>query len=192
MKLYFIRHGRTDANEQGRYAGSWDVELTEGGREELFRLKESGIYPSPCGKRLATSGMKRAEQTFGIIYGDVPHERIGAFREMRFGDFEGKTYYDLENDEDFRSWLDDETGEVFCRNGECRKLFMEQRIIPAVYALVADGRDTVTVCHGGTISAVMSGLFGYEGKSYLDYIPKSGRGYEITFDGGKAVSFTEI
>ena len=65
---------------------------------------------------------------------------------------------------------------------------LHQSVAPAD----ADGRDTVTVCHGGTISAVMSGLFGYEGKSYLDYIPKSGRGYEITFDGGKAVSFTEI
>lgn len=48
-----------------------------------------------------TSGMTRTEQTFAALYGDRPHGTLPGMQEMRFGEFEGKTYADLKDDPAF-------------------------------------------------------------------------------------------
>ena len=44
-KIYFIRHGLTEGNEEGRYIGSTDLPLSREGQEALDRLQEECEYP---------------------------------------------------------------------------------------------------------------------------------------------------
>ena len=47
MNIYLVRHGITTANRDERYAGTWEVPLSEEGEAELKRFAESGLYPLP-------------------------------------------------------------------------------------------------------------------------------------------------
>lgn len=189
VKIYLIRHGISIANEQIRYAGTWDVPLSENGVRDVEMKRDAGLYPKKDGIRLITSGMRRTEETLRIIYGDAEHEAIDAFREMNFGSFEQKTYYDLKDDERYSRWLDDKTGLVRCPDGECRHDVAE-RVIPAFYDVLHGGRDSLVVMHGGTISVVMSELFPSDNQ-FLAWCPKAAEGYVITAAGG-ATEYTPL
>ena len=39
--IHLIRHGMTQANVDGRYAGFWDVPVCDEGKEKLQKLKEN-------------------------------------------------------------------------------------------------------------------------------------------------------
>ena len=39
MKLFFIRHGESEANLAMRYAGQFDTKLTENGREQAMKIR---------------------------------------------------------------------------------------------------------------------------------------------------------
>ena len=47
MNIYLVRHGITTANRDERYAGTWEVPLSEEGEAELKRFAESGLIPNP-------------------------------------------------------------------------------------------------------------------------------------------------
>ncbi|MDO4567343.1 MAG: histidine phosphatase family protein [Clostridia bacterium] len=183
MKLYLIRHGISTANVARRYAGVWDVELAPEGYAALEELKASGIYPSAEGKALYTSGMKRTEQTFRVIFGDLPHEVCAALKEMDFGDFEQRPYEELMLDESYLDWARSESWDTPCPNGESKRMVIE-RAHAAAMALAATGRDAIVVCHGAVTALLMSRLFGAgDGSDYFDYLPSQGTGYVIDFSG---------
>ena len=52
MKIYLIRHGISIANEQIRYAGTWDVPLSENGVRDVEMKRDAGLYPKKDGIRL--------------------------------------------------------------------------------------------------------------------------------------------
>ena len=54
---------------------------------------------------------------------------------------------------------------------------MKQRVLEAFSEI---REDTVLVCHGGVIAAIMEHLFPEEQKSRYDWQPKNGRGYRIS------------
>ena len=70
MNIYIVRHGETDYNVDGRYAGRIDVPLNEKGisqayevKEKLMGIKFDKVYSSP---------LQRAYKTAEIIYdGDI-------------------------------------------------------------------------------------------------------------------------
>ena len=45
VKIYLIRHGISIANEQIRYAGTWDVPLSENGVRDVEMKRDAGLYP---------------------------------------------------------------------------------------------------------------------------------------------------
>ncbi len=73
-RLHFIRHGTTEGNARKLYYGASDLPLLPEGEALIQKNADTGKYPNPCGCALFTSGMLRAEQTFNIIYGDLPHD----------------------------------------------------------------------------------------------------------------------
>ncbi len=181
MKLYLIRHGISTANLQRRYAGVWDVDLAPEAFDALEELKNQGIYPSIEGKALYTSGMRRTEQTFKAIFGDVEHEVLHEFKELNFGVFEKSCYDELEGDEAYMQWAMDTTGEFCCPQGESKRMVFD-RVMSAIQMLKADGRDAIVVCHGAVTAILLSYLFGDgNGTNYFDYLPLQGRGYCIDF-----------
>lgn len=171
MTVYLIRHGKTEANEQRLYCGSTDLSLSDKGRREL-----SPLALAATNVRFLTSGMKRANETMQILFGDVPYEEDRRFREMDFGDFEMHSYRELKEDPAYIAWCTgDNEGNIPPRGESGRQ--MKQRVLEAFAEL---REDTVLVCHGGVISAIMEHLFPEEQKTRYDWQPKNGRGYRIS------------
>ena len=168
MTIYLIRHGRTEANEKWLYCGSTDLSLSEKGREELAGFS----YDIP-NVRFLTSGMKRTNETLRLLFGDVPYEVDPRFREVDFGIFEMQSYSEIKDTPEFQAWVTGDNEANVPHGGESG-LQMKQRVLEAF----ADIReDTVLICHGGVIAAIMAHLFPEEHKSRYDWQPKNGKGY---------------
>lgn len=178
MKLILIRHGKTEANEKHLYCGSTDLPLSERGKSELLEGKRTTVYTDLAGMRVLTSGMKRCEETLRLLYGGVPHETIAAFREMDFGAFEMRSYEEMKDDPAYIAWITGDNEANITPGGESGNI-MTARVLAALAALIADGRDTLLVTHGGVIAALMAHLFPNEGKNRYEWQPKPGGGYMV-------------
>lgn len=172
--IYFIRHGRTEANEKKLYCGSTDLPLSEKGIRELSKIS----YKVPQNPIFVTSGMKRTDQTLQILFGDVPYLIDRRFREVDFGLFEMKTYDELKDREDYQQWLIGDNDKNIPPNGESGEQML-QRILAGLKTLEEERRDIVLISHGGVIAAIMSFLFPTEGKNRYQWQPQPGHGYVI-------------
>ena len=170
--LYLIRHGKTRANLEHRYCGSTDLPLSPEGRAAL-----QTIHYEISNARYLTSGMKRTEQTLEILFGDVPHVRVSAFREVDFGVFEMHTYEELKGRKDYQDWITGDNMANVPPEGESGNQ-MTCRVLKALPELFR--KDTVLVTHGGVIAVIMECLFPEEGKSRYQWQPDPGNGYAIT------------
>ena len=181
MKIYLIRHAKTNANILKCFSGSADIDITEDGKREIEEYKSEGVYPELNGMKVYTSGMKRTEQTLKLIYGDIEFEKIREFQEMNFGVFEGIKFKDIENMPIFMEFKYDKSGNTFCPNGESINSF-SQRVWRGMNKIIDRGEDAVIFCHGGTMTAVMQKLFYDEEKFYFGWTPKNGKGYLLNFE----------
>lgn len=168
MNIYLIRHGKTQANANSLYCGSTDVPLSEEGREELRQIRYD-----ISDVRFLTSGMKRTNETLKILFGDVPYTEDPRFREVDFGIFEMRGYEDLKDDPAFRAWCSGDNETNVPPGGESGRQMKER----AVRAFSEIRENTVLVCHGGVIAAIMAHLFPEEHKTRYEWQPKNGRGY---------------
>ena len=189
--IYLIRHGRTDANRKRLYCGATDVPLDAEGVSELQSLRDKGGYPPSYGLITITSGLKRAVQTFEVLFGKYPAAAVSGLREMDFGRFEMHSYDELKNDPDYQAWIKDETGDARCPGGESSNEFC-RRVYAAFDALAAMEEDAVVVCHGGVISRIMARLFPGEGRNFYEWQPPAGHGYAITDPTKETRSFSGI
>lgn len=171
MTVYLIRHGKTEANEKRLYCGSSDLGLSEKGRAELSQL-----HYDLTNVRFLTSGMKRTNETLNILFGNVPYEEDRRFREVDFGDFEMRGYEELKENPAYIAWCTGDNESNIPPNGESGQQ-MKQRVLEAFSEI---REDTVLVCHGGVIAAIMEHLFPEEQKSRYDWQPKNGRGYRMS------------
>ena len=174
MTVYLIRHGKTEANEKWLYCGSTDLPLSEKGREELTHIH----YDIKNG-RFLTSGRSRTNETLKILFGDVPYEEDPRFREVDFGLFEMHSYEQLKRSPDYISWISGNNEANVPPNGESGQQ-MKQRVLEAFSEIK---EDTVLVCHGGVIAAIMEHLFPEENKTRYDWQPGNGCGYIIKENG---------
>lgn len=89
MRIYFVRHGESTANDLGIYSGHLDVELTEKGTKQALNCKK--ILDDTNFKYVISSDLIRAKDTAKIICGDRDMEicEIKDLREMNFGVWEG-------------------------------------------------------------------------------------------------------
>ena len=96
---YFMRHGETDLNRQGRMQGQSDYPLNDTGRAQArqagARFAERGLRFD----RVISSPLVRARQTARRILGDssLPVETDMRLSEQNFGIFEGLTYHEIES-----------------------------------------------------------------------------------------------
>lgn len=172
MTIYLIRHGKTEANEKRLYCGRTDLPLSEKGREELFR-----IHYEIKNVRFLTSGMRRTDETLKILFGEVPFDTDPRFREVDFGVFEMYSYEELKDNPAYQIWCTGDNEANVPPNGESG-LQMKQRVLEAFSEIK---EDTVVICHGGVIAAIMEHLFPEENKTRYDWQPKNGHGYFIRF-----------
>lgn len=89
MELYAIRHGESEANRRGAYAGWAQVGLTDKGREQaaLLGRRLKGI----AFDAVFSSDLLRTRQTTELVLPGVPYEVSDKLREIHVGILEGRT-----------------------------------------------------------------------------------------------------
>ena len=158
FKLHLIRHGLTEANLKGIYAGSGtDLPLAEEGVRQLEQLRASFTYPSV--PLVLVSPLKRARQTADILFPGVRQIGIEDLREIDLGAFEGKTAAELQNDEAYLAWMDParrqtppggESGDAFARRaGEVLQKLCE-------FLIRSGTPEAAVVTHGGLIMTALA------------------------------------
>ena len=171
-EILLLRHGRTEGNALGRYNGRTDEPLSPEGRAALAEKRFD--FPAPA--TVCVTRLTRTRETAAILFPGARQITVPGLREMDFGDFEGRSYLDMEHDAAYRAWVD--SGCLsHIPNGECRADFL-RRIGTAFRALLrTDRSDRLTiVAHGGTLMAVCS-LFVDPTRDYFDWHPGNGGGY---------------
>ncbi|MGL4850438.1 MAG: histidine phosphatase family protein [Clostridium sp.] len=172
--LYLIRHGKTKYNEEKRYLGHTDIELSFNGKREIeektLNLKDVEKY--------FTTGMKRTNETFNILFKEKRFEVIEELKEYNFGVFEGKTYEELKEDKEYIAWITDTTKSFKIPKGESKDEFYKRIEKGLKKALENINESGVIVCHGGVIGTLLE-LFSDSDDYFYNLQPKCGGGYKI-------------
>lgn len=161
MRLYFVRHGESEANLQEVFSNrGLKHGLTERGRAQAASLaqKLAGCQV----RRLFTSPLLRATQTAEILAETlgIPYEVAGALREFDVGVLEGKS--DPASwqvcHEVFREWMELGRWDRRIEGGESLNQIRE-RFVPFLEAVVAQHKDApggvVLVGHGGLYHSML-------------------------------------
>lgn len=103
--LYFIRHGETDWNRQGRLQGQTDIPLNDRGKAQAAALAEVMLAPAHCALsrdqlsslRFVASPMLRTRETMEILrhaLGLAPgaYQQDDRLKEIGFGRWESHTW----------------------------------------------------------------------------------------------------
>jgi len=167
--LYYIRHGETEWNAQGRLQGVQDVPLNEVGRQQSARAGHILADLFAC-DRLAkdtlsfvASPLGRARQTMELARGVLKLPLAGyalddRLREISYGDWEGSTLAQAQaRDPDLFARRQAEKWTVSPPGGETY-VSVQTRMSEWYRDLQT---DTVAVAHGGTARALMVAL-GFE------------------------------
>ena len=172
MYIDLLRHGATDYTRDGRYQGSHNIHLSQEGRDMLRRadFDPEVVYVSPY---------LRARESAAIVFPDARQEPVWDLREMNFGVFEGRSPAQMEDDAEYRAWVD--TGCLGpIRDGDDKNSFQE-RVCRAFSDLVdtalTEGRSRLTIlAHGGVQMAIME-RYALPRKAFWEWCGPLGGGY---------------
>ena len=168
--LYIIRHGETDMNAELRLQGQVDSLLNENGireaKETAKILAEAGIVFS----RAYSSSLQRAMNTAKIIAPYVETIPVPEIMELKFGDYEGLPYSEI--DKELWDFIHDpentdppETVEriqsLVARTGG----FLE-RVISG-----NDSGNILIVTHGIALRSILRNLYGEEAEENVWAMP---------------------
>lgn len=178
INITFIRHGATQSNLESRYLGWTDESLS---LEGIKNLKDQWQI-APEVERVFASPMKRCIETAEIIFPDCKPVIIPLWKEINFGDFEGKNYKELSGNPAYQEWIDS-NGTLPFPNGESREDFIDRTyegFEECLRICKSEGLSEIAcVVHGGTIMSIASKLTGDE---YFSFQIKAGDEYKISFE----------
>ena len=155
-RLILIRHGEPVESAHGRCYGKLDVGLSDDGRRQITdtaafvgEYEFTQIYASP--RRRAVESAKIIQRSGQVFISEN-------LAEIDFGDFEGKTYTELETEfpEIFRKWMETPT-EVEFPNGESFAR-MRKRVLRETENILRKhkGETVVLVSHGGVNRVILA------------------------------------
>ncbi|WP_186667958.1 histidine phosphatase family protein [Sporosarcina sp. BP05] len=170
--LHLIRHLPTLGNKERKYIGWTDEPILESATWN-WRLPEAP-------KHVYSSDLRRAKQSAVRYFPQASIETAASWRECNFGEFEGKTYAELEKDMDYRKWIDDPY--AFVPRGGESLTDLEIRVVAAVKQLP---NQAVVVTHGGPIRVVLT-KFSPEEKGFWSWNIPHGTGYRLEWESEKA------
>ena len=155
-KIHLLRHGLTEANEKGWYLGLTDLPLSPSGLGALLEQKKKGGYPGAV--RFFTSPLTRCRQTLEVLYPGCRQEVVDGLAECDFGDWDGRSAAELQNDPCFRDWVAGKRQSI--PDGEDAAQF-QRRVTMAFENVVTDlmrtGETDAVICtHGGVIMLLMA------------------------------------
>lgn len=153
FRLLLVRHGHTTWNGEGRLQGQIDTPLSALGEQQATRLQHR-----LAGERIDLAVVSDLQRTWrtaerAIAGRDVPVLRDPAWRELRFGEWEGLTYDEvMRRDPERGRARYQRPADVAPPGGETLRDVLA-RILPAVTALREqhEGETVLLVSHGGPI-----------------------------------------
>ncbi|HLZ01936.1 MAG TPA: histidine phosphatase family protein [Bradyrhizobium sp.] len=189
--IYYIRHGETQWNADGRLQGVQDVPLNDLGRKQAAHAgrvladlfaehghdrRELPFVSSPLGRARTTMELVR-----GVLKLPVQDYVIDVrLREIGYGTWEGSTLAEMQAaDPALFARRQAEKWTVAPPGGESY-VAVQQRVADWYSGLTA---DTVTVAHGGTARALMVGLGFETPQSAADLTIEQGAVYVFSEDG---------
>jgi len=158
-QLWLIRHGDTEWTLSGAHTGSTDIPLTEAGRRQALKLKQS-----LAGRRFAlvlASPLSRARETCNLAGLGGAAQIEPNLVEWRYGDYEGRTTAQIHADAP--GWSLWRSG---VPNGEQIAEVASRANCVIRRALRADG--DVALCGHGHILRILAAC-------WLELSPESGR-----------------
>ncbi|MBP1561204.1 MAG: histidine phosphatase family protein [Oscillospiraceae bacterium] len=178
-RISILRHGITEANENGVYIGKTDYPLSEAGREALQDKYDQLEYPKV--QRVYSSPLERAIQSAEILFPDREIVIVDDLREMDFGVFEGLCVDDLIKLDSYKKWLKGGLDNP-PPNGESLRSMM-LRCYSALNLIIMDMMKeglthTGVVTHSGILMNMMS-CFGLPKMKPMEFACEPGEGYEI-------------
>lgn len=178
-RISILRHGITDANENGIYIGKTDLPLSQNGREALQEKYETHEYPKV--QRAYSSPLERAVQSAEILFPDREIVIVDDLREMDFGVFEGLSVDDLIELDSYKKWLKGGLDNP-PPNGESLRNMM-LRCYSALNLIILDMmKEGIThsgvITHSGILMNMMS-CFGLPKMKPMEFACDPGEGYEI-------------
>jgi alpha-ribazole phosphatase len=177
--IYLLRHGMTEGNKKGQYIGSTDMPLCEEGKQQIKELAEAYVYP--IADLFYSSPLQRCVKTLKMLYPDATIQLLPKLAECNFGDYEGKTFEELKELEDYKNWVAG-AGKAAPPNGESGPEFQARCCVgfaEVVEQLLRSGKQkAVIVAHGGTIMSILS-TFGYPRRQFYDWMSGNGKGFEV-------------
>ncbi len=144
-RIYFIRHGESEANQRQIFAGQTDVSLTPLGRRQAACTAE--YLRTVALDAVYTSDLLRAVQTAQPVADShgLPLRMRPALQEIHAGEWEGRPFTELMTRPDYRQWIQ-QIGLAHCAGGES-VAELQSRIAAAV-------ADIVRRHPGGTVCIV--------------------------------------
>lgn len=147
----FIRHGESQANAEGWFAGRVDTPLTALGERQAVQARPHLARVSI--ERVVCSDLQRAHRTAELLLegGEYRIDLVTPQLRERFcGEWERRMIADIEAAGDmdiFRSWTKRPPGGESLRD-------VAVRVLPFL-ASIDDGRDVLVVAHGALIRTVV-------------------------------------
>ncbi|NNU92407.1 histidine phosphatase family protein [Geobacillus sp. NFOSA3] len=180
LAITFIRHGMTPENETRRYIGHTDVPLAE---QEKARLLKADLQLFAPVDLLVSSDLLRCRQTCELLFRSYSGAKfeMAQWREMHFGDWEGKTFLELKEIKEYQKWLNSPLSTV-PPNGEGYQQFqtrveqaLEQTII---LAEKTNAKHVAVATHGGPIRYVLE-RYAPQERSFWEWAVPFGGGYTL-------------
>lgn len=161
-KIFFIRHGQTLWNQDRKYQGHSDIDLSEQGVEQAQKLADYLVKKQVKLDVVYASDLSRAYQTASIVANSQDIKVIvnQDFREMNFGVWEGLTFKDiqLQYADLAKTWitapenLEIPSGESFAK--------VKERAEKAIMQILKIhlNQNIAIVSHGGTLRTIFCSL----------------------------------
>lgn len=160
MKLYFIRHGQTDWNNEGKIQGSRDTELNEIGLNQAVELSNKVLDSNLKFSRIYSSKQKRALKTAEILgsYTNVECIPTDGLEEVNLGVWEGLSWKEVRDTypKEYEEWYHNRRYSG-AHKGESYQDMID-RVLKALRGIIADNKDNVVIV---THSAVIKCLLCY-------------------------------
>lgn len=160
--VYLMRHGEVANGGERRYNGHIDVDITQNGVEQMYRLaglldgkKITAVYSSDLIR--STKGAAIISERIGIS-----HTPLTELRERSVGAWEGLTAEEIRErfPEQYAAWRKDLLN-YRPPGGECL-VDVRERIMPVFKRLVAShpGQEIAMLLHGGVNRVILAEVLG--------------------------------
>lgn len=139
VTVHMMRHEKTAGNIARQYVGQTDEPIVSSNRKPVTQ-QPIMVYGST---------LQRCTQTAAIYFPQASYYAHAGLCELHFGDFEMKTYEQLQHIPQYRAWIDNPQ-RVTPPNGE-RFVDFTTRIEQALQEIITKADTYVFVVHGGVI-----------------------------------------